>query len=174
MVCLREEWKVALVKWLAIWFYFKTQDVSNVAFLSFLRAAWTWSKPLFCPSGGKVKLHHDGVPQWATRRPCLLSHKPQLTHLVCRAVSSLRMQAACPQCWSHCEAPWELQMGIRHWGHITSWGATGEQGTGCLCLWCAHTRVVFSALGDVPQKILYSDFLRSFTNNCVGGEVGRK
>lgn len=39
-------------------------------------------------------------------------------------------------------------MGIPHWGHITSWGATGEQGTGCLCLWCAHTRVVVSALED--------------------------
>lgn len=42
-------------------------------------------------------------------------------------------------------------MGIPHWGHITSWGATGEQGTGCLCLWYAHTCVVFSALEDTPQ-----------------------
>lgn len=27
---------------------------------------------------------------------------------------------------------------------------------------------------SVPQKILYIDFLRSLTNNCVGGGVGRK
>lgn len=42
-------------------------------------------------------------------------------------------------------------MGIPHWGHITSWGTTGEQGIGCLCLRYAHTHVVFSALEDTPQ-----------------------